>query len=259
MNIINSIRSKLLLLGLAAGITATNASADTITWGNSAFDSLFYSNGSASDAQMNFEIGTFGSFVPTASNLEQWESNWRPFDRANSTNGDYNVSIGFFGSSADTLANGTSSESANLYPTAINPTPYVFPTGEQAYLWAYKTKTYEVGLEWALVTNNSADGNSADDWKIPPFSSEHAPGIEWRIGMTPSPGISLANNVVFGGMNNQRGPGEYTNGTPDGDPDTAGSQYTIQTGTLAAVPEPGSAMLIGSVGLMGLLRRRRRA
>jgi hypothetical protein len=232
----------------------------TITWSVDSPGSMFYSTGAYTDANLTIDLGTFGSFTPTVANMDQWASNWKPFDRASATTvpQTYNPTFLSFSSQA-TVTSTNQSSSANIAPIApSNPT---FAAGEQAYMWVYNTQTYGAGLEWALVTNNNSDGNSLDNWVIPAYA-EHPNQYYWYLNVSPSnitAGNSYGTSVVFGGITNNRGPGSYTGDPVDDDPDTPGTQYGVQTATLAAVPEPGSAMLVASVGLLGLLRRRRRA
>jgi hypothetical protein len=95
------------------------------------------------------------------------------------------------------------------------------------------------GYEWALITNDSTDGTTSDDWLMPAPSGHVATSIDWRIeDATASP---------FGGLNDTQGPGDYSS-TPGG--------FVLQTHT--TVPEPGSALLIALVGFAQLLRARRR-
>jgi hypothetical protein len=217
---------------------------------------MFYSNGSATDANLIMDLGTFGSFVPTTANMDQWAANWKPFDRASVTTDPqtYNPSLNFFSSTA-TVTQTNQSSSLNI-PASSN----TFAPGEQAYIWFYNTQTYGAGLEWALVTNNSSDGNTLDNWQIPAYA-EHPVTYYWYLNVSPTyaeAGNSYATSVIFGGITNNRGPGDYTGTPTDDDPDTPGTQYGVQTATLASIPEPSSAILIGSIGMLRLLRRHRK-
>ena len=232
-------KTKLLTFIATLALTAS-MQARTINWGSASFDRLFTSTGAPLDDSFTFELGTFGTFVPTEFNMSQWEANWRVFDRATAANGKWNSASSFFESYANLNDNGTSS-SSEANPGSL------FAQGEQAYIWTFNTLQLTHGLtEWALVTNNSLDSNSADDWKFPPPTDHSLTPLEWRIGGDPLSSMGPANDVPFGGVNSQQGPGSYT-----ADP----QPFDLQTHTLA--PEPGSALLIGMLGLLVPFRRRR--
>ncbi len=204
--------------------------ARTIEWGNAVGDTVVTSTGIALDDSFIFELGSFGSFMPSESNLELWAANWKVFDRAVAPALEgWNSAAGFFSSAATMNAGGVSSESPPL-PS------FTFTPGEQAYIWVYNGLTIDALTEWALVTNNALDGNAADDWLFPaPGGKEDLP-LEWRI--------SGATRVPFGGLNDVEGPGDYSVTPPS---------FDLQT---HAVPEPASALLLGIAGLLSLRRRR---
>lgn len=226
----------LLILLVCLGFFGSRASAQTIYWGSASNDALFDSTGNALDNSYSFEIGTFGSFIPDDTNMPQWLANWKVLDRvtAPAANG-WDSSQSFFSSSFTLLSDGTSSRG-----TALG-TGFVFSPNEQAYIWAYNSQTMNVGTEWALITNNSSDGNAADNWVIPPLPDpcncgSGSSSLEWRL--------STATQPDFGGLNNEYGPGNVT-GTPP--------TYSLQT---AVLPEPGSSLLV-LTGALLLTRRRR--
>lgn len=228
-------KTKFLLLTLAIlGTASGHVHARTVDWGGAVGDSLFTSAGSIFDDSMIFELGSFGtSFTPTDLNMDQWLTNWKVFDRATAGNG-WNSTDQFIASSANLTTSGTSSESPPL-PS------FTFAQGEQGYIWAYKTdQTYAPGLEWALITNNGSDGISTNDWLFPAHSDQTGLPLQWRF--------STASTPIFGALNNVQGAGSFST-------DPVGEQ--LQTHTVAAVPEPGGALLIAAAGLMVRLRRRR--
>lgn len=228
-------------------MSATSAQAVTINWGTyiSPTSYLFDSTGAELTDDYYFELGTFGSsFVPTEANMSEWASNWKVFDRAAApgTEG-WNSSAGIVAHSA-TLETDFTTSNTNLSQANT------FATGEQAYIWIYKGVSgdsspgpvLESGFEWALVTNDSSDGDPGDDWLMPVPSGHVATSLDWRI--------EDATSTPFGGLNDDSGPGETS-----GDPSTS---YILQTHTsVAAVPEPGSAFFIGLAGFTLLVRHRR--
>lgn len=231
-------------LGLLFG-TAQPARATTINWGNylSSTSYLFDSTGSNLDDTYYFELGSFGTFIPNAANMGDWLTNWKVFDRAQAPLSEgWDSSSGSLGHSAVLEVDFTTSN-ASLSQSVT------FAAGEQAYIWVYQdttgtptpSPTLDPGFEWALVTNNSLDGEPADDWVFPSPSGHVVSTLDWRI--------EDANATPFGGLNNTQGPGDFT--------DTPGD-YTLQTHTLVApVPEPSGSLLILTAGMLGLLRRRR--
>ncbi len=233
------------LAALVAGflIWSGDAAATTINWGTYLGPTtlLYDSTGAALDDDYFFELGSFGTFIPTEANMTEWLTNWKPFDRA------YAPAAGGWISSSGTVAAGAVLEpDFTTDNTALSQTN-TFAVGEQAYIWVYQdtvgnpspTPTYGPGMEWALVTNNATDGNVTDDWLFVAPSGHSGTTLDWRI--------EDATAKPFGGVNNGQGPGSYTNLPAD---------FVLQTATLAAIPEPGSALLL-SLGTLACLRRRR--
>jgi hypothetical protein len=233
-----------LLAASLAFLSAGSARADfTIDWGSDPFGTLLKSDGnSLFTPTYHSQFGSFtAGFTPTASNLDQWEANWNSGQTLDVASGG---------------GNGISLENAYITGTfalnnsnVANTNGNLFAGGSQMYMWVYDNNTtYQPGLEWALITN--------PDWVVPAPTTNPTNAV-WRS--------TDPNTVaVFGGVNNVQGGGDFTSpnlpaaaNVDDSDPAT----FEIQTHTINAspVPEPGSAMLIGSVGLMSLLRRRRRS
>ena len=207
-------------------------SARTIDWGNAVDDMLHDSYGLMLDDSFIFELGSFGSFAPTALNIDQWSSNWKAFDQALApASAGWHSASGFFSSSATLIAGGLSSESATLGS-------HVFTENEQAYIWVYNRLDYDPATEWALITNNSIDGNVLDDWLFPAVGGKTDDPVEWRL--------SAATGVIYGGLDNAQGDGYYSV-----DPGI----FALQTHTI--VPEPGSALLVLAIGIIARCRRRR--
>lgn len=230
----------LAVLGFLAAAAGMQLEARTINWGTSVGALLYDSDGVKLDDTFSFDLGTFGSFVPDATNLSEWGLHWKPFDRATAPSASgWNSAAGYLASSANHESDGTSSESPPL-PSLT------FAKNEQAYLWAYDSFTYANGVEWALITNNASDGSSVGDWLMPDPADQLSQPLEWRI----SSSLSLstrATTVIFGGLNDVQGAGDFA--APAG-------TFALQTHAVA-VPEPGSAFLIVSAGFLVFLRRRR--
>jgi len=214
-----------LLLGLLLVVSVpAPAVARTIDWGNAVGDSLVSSTGAALDNGFTFELGSFGTFIPTQFNLEDWAANWKVFDRAQTPN-DWNSALGFFNSTATLEEGGVSSEAPPL-------SPFIFEEDEQAYIWVYNTQTMAFGYtEWALLTD-------ADGWTFPAPGGKTDLPLEWRV--------STADTLIYGGLQGVQGPGGYT-------ADPLG--YEIQTHSV--VPEPSGLMLVFAAGALRVLRRRR--
>ncbi len=197
---------------------------------NEVGDTLVTSNGTTElGTQFVFEIGAFATgFVPTIANVDLWEANWKAFARATDGYG-WNDAFNYFGPSANLNSDGTSS-------AAISSS--TFAMGEQLYLWVYDTRINSG--EWALVTNDSSDGSSADNWVFPDPSS--------MVGGAGSYSLLDATVPIVGGVN-----GEYGGGIVTGTP----GNFHLQT-AIVAVPEPGSVLMVMTAGLgLGLRRRRR--
>jgi hypothetical protein len=238
-----------ILLGAAAAALGSliqpSAHAGQISWGTAVNSSLFDSAGTnfntGTGSGYTFAVGSFGSFVPTTSNMNLWATNWKPFDFANNTGqGGYNQGLGYVTSTADLDTDGTSSEPNVSQANLFNP-------GETGYLWVYNTQTYGVGtgMEWALITNKNGvgtDTNAVDDWLFPAWNDAPSNVYSWRA--------STSSSAIFGGVNSTQGAGDFG---------SAPGSFTIQTHTLNAVPvpEPSGALLAGIVGLLGIVRRRR--
>lgn len=184
----------------------------TIAWGSNVNATLFDSNGAALGSPFSFEIGSFGSFVPTASNLDLWSANWHPFDFAVNGTGWY-PAFSFISSSAALNADRTSSKAPPLPTWSFGPPN---SSSQRGYFWAFNTKTTGAGTEWALIT--------ANNW-IFPDPAEPGYQLDWRL--------SNATTIVFGGLNNVEGAGGYSVTPPS---------FNMQTHQ--AVPEPGSALLM---------------
>jgi hypothetical protein len=242
--IMNTIKSVKLFLVAVAALAVTPAQATVINWGTyppgGSANPLYDSNGVALDNNFFFELGSFGGFVPDSTNLASWVTNWKPFDRASAPalNG-WNPATGNLGHAATLDPDLTTS---NLSLSQAN----TFALGELAYVWIYKDvagnpsplPVYGNGMQWALVTNNSGDGDPSDDWRFPEATGHVTGSVTWQM--------ENATSSPFGGQNGVQGPGTYT-------PPVGG--FIAQTHTI--VPEPGAILLaLGALGLTSLRRRR---
>ena len=238
----NSTLNPLLALSLALAWMCGTAGAGTIFWG-SPFPAgpplLVDSHGQPLDGSYSFEIGSFGAFVPTYANVDQWVANWKVFDRAfdptpaDAFDGDpegWNTEFGFFAGTVNhNLANGSDSPDANPLD--------VFATGEKVYLWAYNSKDIVPTSEWALVTDSNPVGNLNSSWLFPDPNAP-TPDADYQL--------ADADEAIIGGVNDVQGPGEYSVTPPS---------FSLQT---AVVPEPGSAFLLFAAAAAHFIRRSRR-
>lgn len=221
-----------ILLTLLLCLGAVRAQASTIAWGSSIGDQLFTSTGAPLDSSFAFELGTFTTgFTPTELNKTDWAANWKVFDRAQVGDG-WDPGIPNLTSEVQFNADGTSN-------SAYASSSTTFSAGEQAYIWAFNDKSGLEGSEWALITGSSSGGASDTTWKLPvPGGDQATPALQWRL--------DNASAIVLGGLNDTRGPGDFTSEPP---------AYELQT---SAIPEPGSGLLIATTGLLVSFKRRRR-
>lgn len=226
-----------LLLSLAA-LPGAKAAVN-IAWG-SEFEALLYqADGSTMDAGFTFELGTFATgFVPTEFNMLDWQSNWKLLDRADWDVDNQNFAGGFtMGEDGRVITN----EFTEADPSME------FDEGDQLYIWAFNTQTFTPGsTEWALITRTQPDplgSYTIYDWVIPSFTEQTA---SQQIYLSEG-GLPIADIVVYGGLHNVQGPGEYDAGNQP-------ANFQLQT---HVVPEPGSALLLGAIGLLARLRRSR--
>jgi hypothetical protein len=219
-----TLRSLLFLLLLLACGTR-EARSQTLDWGNDVFGDVVDSTGAALDHTFVFELGAFDAgFTPTESNISDWITHWNVFDRAS-----YNASAGYFASSVEMLADGSSSSSF------LTPGSGSFE-GLDAYLFVRNGDLPVPMTEWLLVRST--------DWVFPdaevdcPDCPKSLP-IEWSLGDVDS------ETPLYGSVGTLTGPGVV--GTP--------GVHDLQTHTF--VPEPGP-LLLAALGLLAVVARRRR-
>jgi hypothetical protein len=147
-------RTALVLLFLA-GLPAGGR---TIQWFCDFGGSKSFSDGSALDTTIRWELGIFiGGFVPTVSNRAEWAAHWVAAERTDyfpSTEGD--PSKGAF--------NGTVTVTGNDAP---------FDAGVRAFIWGF-TDDLESG-EWILASDSG--------WTWPTPDPIFPPALEWNIGL----------------------------------------------------------------------------
>ncbi len=223
------------LLNLSPSFTQ----AATISWGTAPANELFQSDGTRLDASFSFEIGYFDNvggntttpFVPTSTNLNEWSTYWRPWDRASTAEG-FDPNKGYVARSNE-FQNTSTATVASAYGQS-----FVIPTNAQAYLWVFDSKAVEPGSEWALITNRAGDAGVGPDWKFPDPPELGFPSFpDWSV--------DTAGTAVLGGYLSARGPGDYS---------ASPTSYDIQT---SAIPEPGSAVLILMCGIAIQIARKR--
>ena len=226
------------LIGSCLLLAAGSIQGSTIFWGtpqnsdllDPAFAHLHLVNsqGVLLDGSYSFELGTFApGFTPDATNLDQWELNWIIFDKAVAGNGWNPGNQEVAGTVDHTPTSGSSSPSAT--PAGV------YPQGAPAYLWVYNTKNMIVSPEWALLQDVDNGSNIYEAWEFPD-PADTGGSFDWQVRDVDTP--------IFGGVNGVRGAGDFA---------VAPAQFAVQT---AAVPEPGSALLMG-LGSLLVLRRRR--
>lgn len=236
---VTSVSTLLRCLWLVLFCMCGPAHASTVFWSSVFNDLLFDSNGQPLNGTYSFEVGTFGGFIPTYQNVDQWEANWKVFDRtfdptpSDPNDGDpegWNVPDQFFTATVthDSLGHSSSADADPLD---------VFTQGEKVYLWAYNSKIIVPGSEWALVTDSDFAGNSSSPWVIPD-PADTGGSYDWQL--------ADADAAVIGGVNNVQGDGGFGVTPP---------AFSLQT---AVVPEPGSLLLLLAAATTHVVRRARR-
>jgi len=212
-------------------IGGQRACSQTINWGDAMFSDLVNSKGQALDSSYKVEIGAFATnFVPDNANVSQWATYWRAFD-GTTINGIETPSdgiSGYFSSSVQMLAGGTSSNTAY---SSLGLNFQDLP----GYLWIHNGTDPQPGTEWLLAR--------ASTWTFPTYHGccGNTPPVDWSVS-----NLAATNAVpVFGKQGDLSGAGVAT--------DTG--SHTLQTFTL--VPEPSAGLLVALAGLCLVLRRQR--
>lgn len=229
-------------------LLAAPARADLITWGGGVGNQFFTSGGSSLDVSFWFELGTFGSFVPTAVNRDDWAANWQVFDRATTTGAgsspQWDPGLSVLAGSANITTTGATSKAADLVlppsdPNYISIDPLHDFRGQLAYLWVFNDRRTNVSAEWGLFTGITPPVNLGD------------PSVPWAFPVTVDldcgcsglgADFNLANiNTDILGSSSQ----------------STNDDSTQTVLNLAAVPEPGTAVLLLAFGAFLLMRSRR--
>jgi hypothetical protein len=158
---------------MAAGCSSARAG-QTIVWGNEVGDVNTQSNGSSLwAADWTYALGAFtAGFIPSPENLNLWQANWTQFDEVT----DYSLLDGYF------------------HKESVLADNSVFAAGQQAYLWVYNDLAVSPPSEWFLLTDDSSDGVTTDNWTFPLVPAEGAQTLEplrWEALLTEN------QNVVF--------------------------------------------------------------
>ncbi len=241
-------RSLLLLLFLA--LPAPLLRATEVDWGSIFGDGQMYtSSGNLLNNSYTFELGVWANgFTPTASNVSLWAANWEVISVAAApfSNGWNSLDASDPNVNNPSFNNQYFSQRAffNADGTVTGAGSTVFTPGQQVYIWAFNTQAVTPGTEWALVTSLTSTSSSDSVWQVPQIDST---GLAFPLAWS----LDNADTAVFGSVYGTSGAG-----VQNVDP---GPGNTLQTYSLSAVPEPGSAVMILVAGLLLRLRRKPRS
>jgi hypothetical protein len=105
----------------------------------------FRSDGTALDLTFTLAFGGFkNGFAPNAGNISLWFEDWQPLGYAI-----HLPEFTYFFGEKEVFDNS------------------VFAAGQQMYLWIYNKPPTASTSEWALITDDSSDGASFDNWRFP--------------------------------------------------------------------------------------------
>ena len=212
-------KTSILTAALALSSAVGSLNAVTLNWGGAAFEADYFSDGTALDDSVTFELGYFQTITnPDISNATQWDADFVTLDSSA-----YNVTNQFF--------TGTYNTSDNL---SLNP-----PAGTQLYIFAYTDRLIGIDTEFALITGT---GPGLDSNFIFPDLDNTT-----QADLTTQFRVSTSNNAIVGRTDDSTGQGNSTD-------NPILSQGGIQ---LFTIPEPSSVMLL-FIGATGLLVRRKR-
>ena len=247
-----------LLLVLAVSASGTDAQTLELSWGSSILrEKMILEDGTALDpSSLVAAVGTFGSFVPTVGNFDQWMANWRVFDAITAPDTDPNGSDFFLADSGDArmarfagsahLLSGQYSDSEDA--AMWNPTA-TFGGGEQGYVMMHTGDAYTV-RQWLLFTSAvDSDGTGLADsvWQYPTLTGGQPQfAMAWWLDQ--------ADTAIMGAIHGGSGYGGSTGGGRYSD---TSSDFVLRLHSdPAQVPEPGLALLL-LLALIPLSRRKR--
>ena len=216
-------KTSILTAALALSSTVGSLNAAILNWGGAIGASNFFSDGTALDDSVTFELGFFDTITnPDISNATQWDDDFVTLDSS-----EYNPLTGFFTGSYDT----TTLTSDNM---SLNP-----PAGTQLYIFAYTEREIGIGTEFALITGTTPGLDS--NFIFPDLDDLT------QANLTTEFRVSESDNAIVGRTNDSTGQGSRTD-----EPLLNASGIQLFT-----IPEPSSVMLL-FIGATGLLVRRKR-
>lgn len=242
------------LLGCSSLLIGSLVQAATISWGGVFGATNYAADGSALETGngpvgITFELGIFTEvdgtvFTPTSANAADWEARWVPVRRNDGLDGpttstpgvsDYVPATGVFGGNVEIGDGDTQTDNSAL------------SSGRQVYLWGYSEQSYLEGQasppEWILLTGSSGGAAPSDtNWRVPETGarSQGATPLIWEV--------TTADTAVVGRISSDTGGGVFMAVIPP---------LGLEDIQFAAIPEPGSCLLVVFFGGFVLLRRRR--
>lgn len=223
-------------------LLSTAALADTYNWGGGIADTFLQSAGGPPvDGTFWFELGTFGNFTPTSSNVDQWAANWHIFDRASSDiqvdpDQQWKPSTPLLSATAvfDDPTGHTTKFSTLTSVFAQADPKYLNNDGaqshnfaeQQAYIWVFNSRATNVGASWGLFSS------TLPEWTFPALDPNPCNCDPINLNLAD---LDIS---VLGPPVTQNPPGT--------------------TLTLTVVPEPGSAFLLLTTGLILIFKRKKR-
>lgn len=214
------------------------AKSQTVDWGTSySVTPLSYtSSGSVDNQTLTWQLGWFtDGFTPDETNYLSWEANWNSVATA------YHVEDGGLWAVSGHVDNvGVAAGGKQEYIFAFNDMGLLgTPTGE-AFLARQDGTFFPTGPNANVFDIADFMGNTNDDSLT----------VVWgRVDRD----MYATGGIVTGG-------GEFSSLVPDSNsqpPDQLNGTFEVQSGTWAPVPEPSSALLMGAMGLLIMVRRRR--
>ena len=216
----------LAVVGIWLAGNATDA--QTINWGSVMRSDLVDSDGQTLGDSYTFELGAFvPDFMPSETNIDDWVSHWRTFDRAEYNGIEQPVDDGYYGYFTGAVQMTEGGHSSSPYADlGLN-----FQDLD-AYIWIRNRTNPQPGTEWFLAR--------ATSWAFPTYDCCATDPLKWSVS-----NLTLSDVPLYGKQGTTQGLGVFTDATG----------HTLQTYTF--IPEPSSAMLLALTGTLMVLRRRR--